>query len=489
MVSRLSPLPAGALQPAHQETIFCQTLVVGNTIAAYTATLAILQAGGQVCWAQTEPLDLSADMQLDQGTQSAQSRFSWRLGRRAGPWETATVMSHSQQAFWANWQPLAAAKPAALAAAGTATDPAAPSKETQLKRAIAPYLANHQLMLIPQGVPVRLLYAENRGQRRVYQVVFRDRTSPRRFQIHTKLVLDGTRQGQLRRGLAPATAPPVPMEWVLRHEPLAAGARRSARGTFFADAIALILGGSELAHRPLSVPLRALLPQRTEGLLCLTAPGCEPALRSLWRQPRVQWAVGEAAGHVAAWAAQAGGMAALTSQAHWQWHLQQRLVQQGMPLFAFDDVSLTDPDFEAIQMVAIADVVRTMCDRDLSFRPETPVTRAVVAAAIARLPAAAALPPMSETMPFTDVSPDHWAAAAIHTAIATQDMRATTPARFAPSQVVSKRQLWQILQPFYPSAPATAPFPADDTPARRRHLSRSLYPILRSRLGKSAGRC
>lgn len=45
VASSLTVRQLGILRPAHRETVFCQTLVVGNSVAAYTATLAILQAG------------------------------------------------------------------------------------------------------------------------------------------------------------------------------------------------------------------------------------------------------------------------------------------------------------------------------------------------------------------------------------------------------------------------------------------------------------
>jgi hypothetical protein len=486
----LSIVKSGQLQPADRETVFCKTLVVGNTVAAYTAALAILQAGEQVCWAQTGPVDIVTELSQAQVATLATAKFSWRLGRRASSWETATVMSQSQQAFWSHWRPpqLAASAPTSAkiekrAAPWTATPP---SKETQLRQAIAPYIASQKLILIPQGLPVRVLYAEKRGQKRVYQVVFQDAATKRRFQVHAKLILDATRNAALQqyfqgvRGELPTT------ELMLTTEHLAS-ANGAARGTFFEDTIALAMTPDSPGwgrSRPLAIPLRALIPKDTEGLLCVSFPGCEPSLRPIFRQPRARWAIGEAAGHIAAKAAQVGGVLPLMQQPRWQWRLQRYLVQQDIPLFAFDDIGLDDPDFEAIQMVAIANVVRTMRQRDLSFRPETPITKAVLASALSRLPAQPQLAPNhTDDVSLQDVDATHWAANAIQAMIASQTLSEEAPETFVPNKVLTKRQLWQVLQSFYPTNLQSPPFPQDDSPARRRHLSRALYPIVRSRLG------
>jgi len=494
VASGLTVRKSGALRPAHRETVFCKTLVVGNSIAAYTATLAILQAGGQVCWAQAGAQDLVKTLNEQQRSQQAESRFSWRKGRRISPWEDATIMSQSQQVFWANWKPQPAlpATPApapqesALSETAPAPPPARQSKEDQLRQAIKPYLQSQQLILIPRGLPVRVLYSQQRGQRRVHQVVFQDPTTRQQFQVHAKLILDATADAALQRDLATASESTLVPEHQLTLDETVAAVRQDARGTFFPDTIAVVMASAldgRAKPRPLSVPLRSLVLENTEGFLNVSLPGCEAPLRPIFQHPRAQWALGEAAGQIAAKATQLGSIAALRSAPNWEWTLQQTLVRQGIPIFAFDDIALDDPDFEAIQMGAIANVVRTMRRRDLSFRPEVPVTKAVLASALARLPKQLALPTADNTVPLSDVSPNHWAEQAIQTAIATQTLPPETDSTFRPYKVLSKRQLWQIVQPLYPTDPTTLPFSLDDTPARRRHLSRSLYPILQFRLG------
>jgi hypothetical protein len=484
VASSLTVRQLGILRPNHRETVFCQTLVVGNSVAAYTATLAILQAGGQVCWAQAGRSDGGETWPRQLRSHPAESYFSWRLGRRVSPWETGTIMSESQQSFWTRWR-----SPAALSAASSPSSPpseatvesAPPSRDGQFRQAITPYLQNQQLILIPQGRPIRVLYSQQRQQRRVHQVVFQDATTQQQFQIHARLILDATAGGRLQQDLATASAAPLRPEHEITVDEAIAHRRREARGVFFADSVALVMATGETGGkpRPFSVPLRSLILQNTEGFLNVSLPGCVPQLRPLFAHPRAQWALGEAAGQIAARAAQLGSIQALRQSPHWAWRLQQTLVRQGIPIFAFDDVALDDPDFEAIQMVAIADVVRTMRRRDLSFRPATPITKAVVASALARLPQCKVASPDDATA-LSDVTANHWAEQAIQTAIANHTLLPEPDTTFAPGKVLTKRQLWQVIQPLLPPAMTTPLYSLDDTPARRRHLSRSLYPILQA---------
>ena len=492
MASGLTVRQFGILRPAHCETVFCKTLVVGNSVAAYTATLATLQAGGQVCWAQAGPLDLVKTLNRQPRSQQAESYFSWRQGKRISPWEEATVLSQSQQTFWTNCHPqptLTAAPvppPLTSSANETAVTPALQqTRERQFRQAIAPYLQSQQLILIPRGLPIRVLYSQQRGQRRVHQVVFQDATTRRRFQIHARLILDATTEGYLQKDLAEASGATLIPEHRLTLDEAIAGVRREARGQVFTDSIAIVMTTGLEQHskpRPLSVPLRSRILQNTEGFLSVSLPGCDPQLRPLFEHPTAQWALGEAAGLIAAQAVQAGGIEALRKATNWPWKLQQTLVRQGVPIFAFDDVALDDPDFEAIQMVAIANVVRTMRRRDLSFRPETPVTKAVLASALARLPKPASQA-TDDVTPLVDVSANHWAEPAIHSAIANQTLMPEQSDTFAPSKVLTKHQLWQVVQPLYPLPAPAPPFVLDHAPSQRRHLSRSLYPVWQYQLG------
>ncbi|MEL6385451.1 MAG: hypothetical protein AAFQ89_23905, partial [Cyanobacteria bacterium J06626_18] len=104
MANRRSLIQSSSLQLNPRETLFCRSLVVGDTVAAYTATLAILQAGGQVCWVQPGKLDIGEYLNQGERSLAQHTRFSWRLGRQVTPWETAGILSQSQQRFWTQWR-------------------------------------------------------------------------------------------------------------------------------------------------------------------------------------------------------------------------------------------------------------------------------------------------------------------------------------------------------------------------------------------------
>ncbi len=481
-----------ALQPKPRETLFCKTLVIGNSIAACVATLAILQAGEQVCWVQHNGAEEASSVLSGGQDLAARSRFSWRWGRRITPWETAYIMSQTQASYWANRpldRPLPLAFPAAREEQSSLFSPLESTAEETFQQAIAPYLHSRQLLLIPRGKPRRILYAEQRGKRRVFQVVFEDVTLQSTFTVHARLTLDATPQGDLQRLLENTAAAPIRREWIFTPEQLALDTPRQGRGPFFEDAIALLVGpSSETAGivRPLSVPLRAMVLEQTDGLLCILPSTDAPHLLPWLTHRRTQWTLGEAMGHVAVRVAKAGGLQQLREHPHWQWYLQQKLVQQGIPLFAFDDVPLTDPDFEAIQMMAIANVVRTMRDRDLSFRPETPVTRAVLASALMRLSLQHGLEPSaadSSQLPAATLPPTHWAKEAMEWAIAHNFLALTASGEFAPSQVISQQELRAAAQSLSPLPVHSENADTDlASPARRRHLSRTLYALLSAHL-------
>jgi hypothetical protein len=106
------------LIPRSGETLFCNTLVVGETLAAYTAVLAILRQGGTVCWVTaTEGLPtltqgaLMPEIAAPQGPQ-ALGAVLWGNRYRLPP---AGYLSQSQWDFWQRNQQRSAATPPLLA--------------------------------------------------------------------------------------------------------------------------------------------------------------------------------------------------------------------------------------------------------------------------------------------------------------------------------------------------------------------------------------
>jgi hypothetical protein len=302
----LSLSSASAFRPAPNETLFYDTLVVGNTLAAYTATLAILQAGGQVCWVKAGAADVALT-----GPSLPQAGRVPRRFQLPHPCR----WSRSQHQFWQQEGHQGRLGP--VPAAQRLGDTPAPSvtKTQKLRQDLAPYLSNQQLILIAAAIPVQVLYSQTQSspgqtQRRVYQVAFRG--EDRRFQVHCGLTLDATAQGVLSQLLEKAAGEPLGAALVILTATDRYPSRRSrARGTCFDDTIGVVAAGTDggpqgQKSRPMTVPLRSLIPANTDGFLRVSQPGSVPALQALWQQPSVQWALGEAAGHIAALSAQAG---------------------------------------------------------------------------------------------------------------------------------------------------------------------------------------
>lgn len=473
-----------AFRPSADETLFCDLVVVGDTLAAYSAAIAILQAGGRVCWVKAGGLTTGLADLDDRASplQALERRFP-----RTAIAPAQFCLSARQHQFWRqwrSWQQLSAVEPPGALDSPPPTAPL-PELPTEVSRAIAPYLSTHQLVLILQAQPLRVLHSATRQRRRVYQVVFRDRRTGQPFRIHAKLTLDATPRGTLGQSLTAG----APVETVLKltTDHLAPLKRGAARGACFDDTIGLAIALSPHPEarrlRPVTLPLRSLVPLHTEGYLCVSQPGTTPDLADMVQTPLVQWGLGEAAGFVAVQALQAQQPLDLLVQTQdWLRRVQGGLVQAGIPLFWFDDVGHHDLDFAAIQSLAVVDSMRTMRDRDLSFRPETPVTRAVVASALVRL---LKKPACTPSEPLSDVTPYHWAFSAIQTVVATGLMPVLGDRTFGPDRVLTQRELWETLRAVSPDAPLTtdtletaAP---DESPARRRHLARWLYPFLRDR--------
>lgn len=484
------------LIPRSGETLFCNTLVVGETLAAYTAVLAILRQGGTVCWVTaTEGLPtltqgaLMPEISAQQGPQALGSAL-WGNRYCLPP---AGYLSQSQWDFWQRSQQRPAATPPLLAEnAGVAPPDSLPLPA--LQQAIAPKLNWQGLTLISQARPTRVLLSQKDGQQRVYQVSFRQQQSP--FRVHSPLTLDATSRATLSRYLekalelqAPDTLPMAINLTAAHRQPRQS---RSARGACFPDAIGVLPTGAPSgegatiatdrakAERALSVPLRSLIPQGVQGWLRVTQPPGSGPLAPWSRVSAIQWMLGEGAGCVA-WMHQRTGQPCLTlaTQPTWRRRLQQKLVQLGIPLFPFDDVEPDDPDFAAIQGLAVAGIVCTTCDRDLHFRPQTPVTYAMAATALGRLLGWQVATP--DSTPIADVAPrTHWAWGALVAAIVVGKLPLAREEWPYPNRVLSRQTLAQWVRQHLPPDAKLAPIVEDDAPARRRDLSRLLYGLWQS---------
>jgi hypothetical protein len=236
---------------------------------------------------------------------------------------------------------------------------------------------------------------------------------------------------------------------------------------------------------PFTIPLGALIPLRTEGLiLSAKSIGTTHITNSAYRMHPIEWAIGEAGGHLAAFALREGvDVRKVARDRALKRKFQGHLASHGIPLYWFNDVSHEDSDFEAIQVLAAAGIVSTENVQSLNFNPNGTVSRAVVAIALVNVLGLELLDPVHST--FKDVSPEHFAFSSIETLFAEGSIVGIGKQRFGPELNATREQLAIILSKAFPSDLDTI---FTDTPRnrqilQRRELSRVLYRVLKAKLG------
>ncbi|MGB3495674.1 MAG: FAD-dependent oxidoreductase [Elainellaceae cyanobacterium] len=244
------------------------------------------------------------------------------------------------------------------------------------------------------------------------------------------------------------------------------------------------LPGDDHNALPFTIPLGALIPQNTDGLiLSAKSIGTTHITNAVYRMHPVEWAIGEAGGLLAAFALEKGvNLRDVALQKPLLRQFQGRLTSQGIPLFWFDDVAHDDPDFEAIQVIAAAGIIRSESFSDLHFRPDRPVNRAVVATAIVNLLGLELINP--DTPRFWDVPETHWAYRAVETLAAQRIISGVGYGLFAPGQYTTRKHLSYMVFNAFPGAAGYAfkRTPRDGNLLKRRELSRVLYAMLQAKL-------
>jgi hypothetical protein len=182
---------------------------------------------------------------------------------------------------------------------------------------------------------------------------------------------------------------------------IAAATNGGARAKLFDDSVGIGLypidihgmqevKGAAQAAKPFQIPLGALIPeQKTNVLPACKNIGTTHITNGAYRLHPIEWAIGEAQGtlcrllitHVLDWHS--------LFEPQSLRHLQRILVENGVPVYWYDDVATNDPDFAAIQFLAISGILPG--DKDnLHFRPNEAISRAEAAAALTKvLPRAA----------------------------------------------------------------------------------------------------
>ena len=244
--------------------------------------------------------------------------------------------------------------------------------------------------------------------------------------------------------------------------------------------------GSDVMALPFSVPLGALVPQTTDGLiLSAKSLGTTHITNAAYRMHPVEWAIGEASGWLAVFALWNGLQPrALVAEEAQVRKIQGYMARNKIPIFWFDDVSHDDPDFEPIQVMAAANIVRSENTKNLHFRPYASVTRAVVATALVRVLNLEKQTPATPT--FKDVQPGkHWAYATIETLYAQGLVIGVGGDRFAPDLPITREQLSFLVKRAMPEVygKAFAETPRDRQFLQRRELARVLYEVMKTKLG------
>ncbi|MGB3202818.1 MAG: FAD-dependent oxidoreductase [Nodosilinea sp.] len=247
--------------------------------------------------------------------------------------------------------------------------------------------------------------------------------------------------------------------------------------------------GKDVVALPFSLPLGSLVPRDTDGLvLSAKSIGTTHITNAAYRMHPMEWAIGEASGFLAVFAVWTGlePRVLATDEKHIR-KIQGFMARNGIPIFWFNDISHDDPDFEAIQVLAAAAIVRSDDPRSLSFKPHAPVSRAVVATALVNvLKLPTTLPNLSTSGPtFNDVLPgQHWAYMAIETLCAHGMIAGVGQNRFAPNTPITRQQLSLLIKRAMPEVydKAFSRTPIDGQNLQRRELSRVLYEVLKGRL-------
>jgi hypothetical protein len=198
----------------------------------------------------------------------------------------------------------------------------------------------------------------------------------------------------------------------------------------------------------------------------------------------MEWAIGEASGFLAVFAAWTGeSPRRIVESVPLLRKLQGFMARSGVPLFWFDDVGHEDPDFEAIQVMAATGIVRSENTDNLHFRPYATVTRAVVSTALVSLLGLEKVIPNQPS--FKDVQPaEHWAYSNIETLKAQGMIAGVGKGLFSPDTPITRRQLSYLVKASVPNAfdLAFKRLAQDNKPLSRRELSRVFYALLKHRL-------
>ncbi len=241
------------------------------------------------------------------------------------------------------------------------------------------------------------------------------------------------------------------------------------------------LSGDDGRTKPFTIPLGALIPMETDGLvLSSKSIGTTHLTNAAYRMHPIEWAIGEASGTVAARAVLQGVSPRSFLENAPLRKLQFAMISSGVPLVWFDDVGHNSADYAAIQYAAAAKFVGPVSSTTLKFSPDLTVNRGQAASSLVR---AMQWPIVTPTTPtFSDVPVTFYAFGAIETLVA-RGVIAKGNGTFAASTAVSRAELKAWISSAAGSTVAGSAFastPADTTGSLRRDLARVLTFVNRS---------
>jgi hypothetical protein len=246
----------------------------------------------------------------------------------------------------------------------------------------------------------------------------------------------------------------------------------------------LLLTGDQHLARPFSIPLKALVPVDTDGLILSSKSiGTTHITNAAYRMHPVEWAIGEASGILAAMSVSEGlepRQIAVTDRLVRV--LQARLTNAGVPLYWFDDVATDDHDFQAIHVLAAAGIIIQDSNQSLHYNPSQIELRAHAASALAGV--LGLEPRYSATPRFSDVGPSHWAYGAIEALAAAGFVNGYPDGTFRPQEPITHEHLSFMVRNVAPEALDTcfADLDREQVPTQKREMARVMYQLLRYRL-------
>ncbi|HEY9793109.1 MAG TPA: FAD-dependent oxidoreductase [Candidatus Obscuribacterales bacterium] len=189
----------------------------------------------------------------------------------------------------------------------------------------------------------------------------------------------------------------IKAEETIVEKDIAAATTPGARARIFNDSVGIGLypidihgkqdvPGAGQSSSPFQIPLGALVQPTVRNLI----PSCKNIgtthiTNGAYRLHPVEWAIGEAAGTLAAFCAKhhTTPEKVLRNQAEVR-ALQKTLIAFGAPLYWYDDLPTDHPNFAAIQFLSVCGIMRGSAD-SLSFDPEAEISTDDAAEVVARL--------------------------------------------------------------------------------------------------------